>query len=113
MMEVTGGLFQGNCGFKDLNRTEFRWCRPEDVLCGMMHCQHYQDQLQIGLPSLASLSTSAMSDGDTVLSCRTALVDLGLSSSDPGLAPAGAQCGHEKMCLRQKCVSTGEELTQY
>ena len=113
MMKVTGGLFQGNCGFKDLNRTEFRWCRPEDVLCGMMHCQHYQDQLQVGLPSLASLSTSAMSDGDTVLSCRTALVDLGLSSSDPGLAPAGAQCGHEKMCLRQKCVSTGEELTEY
>ena len=74
-----------------------------------MHCQHYNDKLNIGLASLARLSNSQVADGENILSCRTALVDLGLTTSDPGLAPAGAMCGHEKMCLQQKCVSIGEE----
>ena len=75
-----------------------------------MHCQHDNEKLQIGLENVALLSKSfipAGTAGEDVLACRTALVDLGLNTADPGLAPAGARCGHDKMCLHRKCVSIG------
>lgn len=102
------GDHQGNCGFTDGNRSHYRACRPGDEMCGMMHCQHHSQNLQIGLDHVALISRSFIQDGRDVVACRNALVDLGLSNSDPGLAPAGSKCGDQKMCLHQKCVSVGE-----
>ena len=35
---------------------------------------------------------------------RTALVDLGLETEDPGLAPHGARCGEARLCDHHQCV---------
>ena len=78
-------------------------------MCGLMHCQEDNQSLKIGLDNVAIISRSFLRDGPDLIACRTALVDLGLSSADPGLAPAGSKCGEGKMCLHQKCVSVGEE----
>ena len=78
-------------------------------MCGLMHCHHHSQDLKIGLDSVAIISSSFIQDGRDMIACRNALVDLGLSNTDPGLAPAGAKCGDQKMCLHQKCVSVGEE----
>lgn len=32
-------------------------------------------------------------------------MDLGLNQIDPGLAPDGAKCGEDKMCVNQTCLS--------
>ena len=77
-------------------------------MCGMMHCQHYSNQLKIGMENAAMISKSFLPHGSDILACRNALVDLGLNNVDPGLAPSGSKCGHQKMCLHQKCVSVGE-----
>lgn len=39
-----------------------------------------------------------------VCCCRTALVDLGLNDVDPGLAPEGARCDDDSLCVNQKCM---------
>ena len=39
-----------------------------------------------------------------ILSCRTALVDLGINDVDPGLAPEGARCGDDSLCVNRKCI---------
>ena len=33
------GDTRGNCGYKDTNRTHFRSCAHEDIMCGLLHCQ--------------------------------------------------------------------------
>ena len=38
------------------------------------------------------------------LYCRTALVDLGLNDVDPGLAPEGARCDEDSLCVNRKCM---------
>ena len=35
---------------------------------------------------------------------RTALVDLGINDVDPGLAPEGARCGDDSLCVNRKCI---------
>ena len=79
-------------------------------MCGLMHCQDEAQNLQLGLESIAIISSSFIQDGRDLVACRNALVDLGLSNTDPGLAPAGSKCGEGRMCLNQKCVSVGEEI---
>ena len=102
------GDSQGNCGFTDGSRRHYRACSPGDEMCGMMHCHHHDQNLKIGLDNVAIISRSFIQDGKDMIACRNALVDLGLSTTDPGLAPAGSKCGDQKMCLHQKCVSVGE-----
>ena len=41
---------------------------------------------------------------------RTALVDLGLDTEDPGLAPPGARCGEARLCDHHQCVPLEEVM---
>ena len=56
------------------------------------------------MESVALLSHSFIKYNDSVVPCRTAIIDLGLESVDPGLTPNGAKCGEDKMCVNQKCI---------
>ncbi|XP_017067188.2 LOW QUALITY PROTEIN: disintegrin and metalloproteinase domain-containing protein 12 [Drosophila eugracilis] len=97
------GTRLGNCGFNRLNKTFLR-CDEEHVNCGMLHCIHLNERLEFGMESAAVLSHSYISHDRKIVACRTALVDLGLQTTDPGLTPNGAKCGADKMCVDQRCL---------
>ncbi|XP_034489289.1 disintegrin and metalloproteinase domain-containing protein 12 [Drosophila innubila] len=97
------GTRLGNCGYNRLNKT-FVKCTPEHVHCGMLHCTHLNERLEFGMETAAVLSHSYVSHDRKIVACRTALVDLGLQTIDPGLTPNGAKCGERSMCVDQKCL---------
>ena len=70
----------------------------------MLHCQHLNERLEFGMESVAILSHSFINSGGKIIPCRTALVDLGIDDVDPGLAPEGARCGEDSLCVNQKCM---------
>ena len=94
----------GNCGFDMVNRT-FIPCDQEDVMCGILHCQHLNIQLEFGMETNSILSHSFLGMNGKIIPCRTAIIDLGLDTVDPGLVPNGAKCGVDKICINQKCLS--------
>nr|XP_036234356.1 disintegrin and metalloproteinase domain-containing protein 12 isoform X3 [Bactrocera oleae] len=94
----------GNCGYDRINKL-FTRCEDEHVRCGMLHCRHLNERLEFGMESAAMLSHSFINHEGNIVPCRTALVDLGLESTDPGLTPNGAKCGEDKMCVNQKCLT--------
>lgn len=49
------------------------------------------------MESVATLSHSFINNGGKIIPCRSAIVDLGLSQVDPGLAPDGAKCASGKV----------------
>ncbi|XP_037026148.1 disintegrin and metalloproteinase domain-containing protein 12 isoform X2 [Bradysia coprophila] len=98
------GTRHGNCGYDRLNST-YRNCSREDIMCGLLQCRHLNEILEFGMESVALLSHSFITHKKQVIPCRTAIIDLGLQSVDPGLTPNGAICGDGKMCIRQKCLS--------
>ncbi|RWS02118.1 disintegrin and metalloproteinase domain-containing protein 19-like protein [Dinothrombium tinctorium] len=71
----------------------------------MLHCSHLNEKLEFGMETAAMLQHSFLTlSNNKVLPCRSAIIDLGLDSVDPGLVPDGAKCGIDKMCIQQKCV---------
>ncbi|XP_065225207.1 disintegrin and metalloproteinase domain-containing protein 9 [Planococcus citri] len=100
------GNRSGNCGYNRLNMSYIK-CKDENVYCGMLQCKHFNEKLEFGMESVAILSHFFISVDNAVIPCRTAIVDLGLNEVDPGLAPDGAKCGENKMCLNQKCMEIG------
>lgn len=100
----TNGSRHGNCGYDKL-KTEYIPCRPQDIKCGMLQCRHLNERLEFGMESVAILSHSFMNYRGSIIPCRTAIIDLGLQSIDPGLTPDGAKCDENMMCVNQKCLS--------
>ncbi|CAG2103974.1 unnamed protein product, partial [Medioppia subpectinata] len=100
----TKGNANGNCGYFKQNQT-FISCKPSDVICGRLHCFHQSEQLKYGTESAAILARSFIPNRGKILACRSAMIDLGLDTIDPGLVPNGAKCGTNSMCVNQKCVS--------
>ncbi|GAB0096482.1 uncharacterized protein DMENIID0001_120060 [Sergentomyia squamirostris] len=98
------GTRHGNCGF-DRFSNQYVNCDRDDIYCGMLHCRHLNERLEFGMESVSVLSHSFLNHENRIVVCRTAIVDLGLESLDPGLAPDGSKCGDEKMCVKQKCRS--------
>ncbi|XP_075986793.1 uncharacterized protein LOC142983687 [Anticarsia gemmatalis] len=98
------GNKSGNCGYDRLNQRFFP-CSPRDAMCGTLQCRHLNERLEFGMESAAFLSAVFINDNGTIIPCRTAIIDLGLSDVDPGLVPDGAKCGEDMMCMSQKCVS--------
>ncbi|XP_059609961.1 disintegrin and metalloproteinase domain-containing protein 12 [Phlebotomus argentipes] len=96
------GTRHGNCGFERFSN-QYINCDREDIYCGMLHCRHLNERLEFGMESVSVLSHSFMNHENRIVVCRTAIVDLGLQSMDPGLAPDGSKCGDNKMCVKQKC----------
>lgn len=100
------GSRHGNCGYDRLNNVYIN-CSSEDIQCGMLHCRHLNERLEFGMESVAVLSHTFISYDGSVVPCRTAIIDLGLESIDPGLTPDGAKCGIDKMCVNRKCMTIG------
>ena len=98
------GSRHGNCGYDRL-ANEYVKCRSEDIYCGMLHCRHTNEKLEFGMENVAVLSHSFLNHENRIVACRTAIVDLGLESMDPGLTPNGAKCGEGKMCVNQRCLA--------
>lgn len=98
------GTRHGNCGY-DRYGNEYIKCKKENTMCGMVHCRHLNERLEFGMESVAVLSHSFMNHMGSIIPCRTAVVDLGLETMDPGLTPDGAKCGENKMCMNQTCMS--------
>nr|XP_012222956.1 PREDICTED: uncharacterized protein LOC105672528 isoform X2 [Linepithema humile] len=98
------GTRNGNCGYNRID-SSFIKCNDQNLLCGMLHCKHLNERLEFGMESVATLSHSFINNGGKIIPCRSAMVDLGLSQTDPGLAPDGAKCAPGKMCVNQKCMS--------
>ena len=98
------GNANGNCGYFKQNQT-YVSCKPQDVICGRLHCFHQSEQLKYGTESAAILARSFIPNKGKILACRSAMIDLGVDVTDPGLVPNGAKCGSNSMCVNQKCVS--------
>ncbi|KAL0811467.1 hypothetical protein ABMA28_009867 [Loxostege sticticalis] len=98
------GNKNGNCGYVR-TRQMFKACASEDAMCGMLHCRHLNERLEFGMESVSQLHAVFINNNGTIIPCRTAIIDLGLSDVDPGMVPDGAKCGKDKMCLNQKCVT--------
>ncbi|KAI4460525.1 adam a disintegrin and metalloprotease domain [Holotrichia oblita] len=97
------GNRHGNCGYDKVTQT-YKKCHDNDMLCGLLHCKHQNDRLEFGMESVAVLSHSFLNLKGSIIPCRTAIVDLGLSVLDPGLVPDGAKCGDGRMCVNQTCL---------
>ncbi|XP_060806966.1 disintegrin and metalloproteinase domain-containing protein adm-2 [Amyelois transitella] len=93
----------GNCGY-DRETQTYRACAREDAMCGMLQCRHLNERLEFGMESVAVLNAVFINNNGTIIPCRTAIIDLGLSDADPGMVPDGASCGPQHMCLSQRCV---------
>ncbi|KAA0202337.1 hypothetical protein HAZT_HAZT000418 [Hyalella azteca] len=101
----TQGNNNGNCGYNWANDTYFK-CSTGNRKCGMMHCKHYNERLEFGMESVSKVSHRFIQGNEReIIPCRVAQVDLGLDMVDPGLAPDGAKCGYQKMCVNQVCMS--------
>lgn len=98
------GTRHGNCGYDRLLNM-FKNCTRENIYCGMLQCRHLNERLEFGMESVAVLSHSFISHGGSIIPCRTAIVDLGIGSVDPGLTPDGSKCDEGKMCVGQKCLA--------
>ncbi|XP_063369368.1 disintegrin and metalloproteinase domain-containing protein 33-like [Cydia amplana] len=96
----------GNCGYDRVSQ-RFRSCAPQDVLCGMLQCTHLgRDEIHLGdIYTARMMSYPAQKGRDSMVPCHTAIIDFGLRDVDPGLVPEGANCGPDKMCMQQRCVS--------
>ncbi|KAL1449769.1 hypothetical protein WDU94_002244 [Cyamophila willieti] len=103
-LQNKNGNRHGNCGYNKMNKT-YTKCDDSDIMCGMLQCQYLTEKLEFGLESVAILSHSFINPGGSILPCRSAIVDMGLSQVDPGLTPDGARCGPDKMCVNRKCTS--------
>lgn len=98
----TKGVQHGNCGYNRLTGT-YKPCARHNVLCGMLHCIHLNEKIEFGSEAMARQPYTFLTSSKGVLTCRSALVDVGLQSTDPGLTPNGAKCGDDRMCVNQKC----------
>lgn len=50
------------------------------------------------------ISHSYVWKGLTVKSCKSAIVDFGVSDVGPGMVPSGSRCGVGRMCVKQRCL---------
>jgi hypothetical protein len=108
----TNGSRHGNCGYDRFMR-EYIPCKHEDAVCGMLQCRYSKNQqLEFGMEPVAILSHSYMNYRGSIVACRSAIIDLGLQSVDPGLTPDGAKCGEGKMCVMQKCLAIAALVKQ-
>ncbi|KRY42572.1 Disintegrin and metalloproteinase domain-containing protein 12, partial [Trichinella spiralis] len=107
-MNSEGNVY-GNCGVNRFNDT-YTVCQPQNMKCGLLQCEHRNEKTTFGSKSTVLSGSTVLRQGSNHFSCNTAMVDLGVDSSDPGLVPGGTFCGPGKMCANQKCVTVSSIL---
>ncbi|XP_074642564.1 zinc metalloproteinase-disintegrin-like MTP8 isoform X2 [Tubulanus polymorphus] len=99
------GIANGNCGFH-WDSVSFSRCATEDVMCGMLHCDHRNEKLMFWKKTFVYLmGDTFLGRGSRRIACKYAILDVGLDMPDPGMTPSGTKCGEEKLCVNHKCQS--------
>ncbi|GFO40891.1 disintegrin and metalloproteinase domain-containing protein, partial [Plakobranchus ocellatus] len=99
------GNNDGSCGY-NWTTDQYSRCHKEDVMCGLLHCVHLNEKLMFWRDNLAiDMRATFLTRGNSQYVCRSTMLDVGLDMPDPGFVPDGAKCEHNKICIKQKCVS--------
>lgn len=110
-LQNTKGNATGNCGY-NLKTKAYTPCKSNDIMCGTLHCNYKNEKLEFGMESAAILTRSYINLRSKVITCRSAIIDLGLDSPNPGLAPNGAKCSADSMCVNQQCLPINSFLSK-
>ncbi|KAL3832018.1 hypothetical protein ACJMK2_023700, partial [Sinanodonta woodiana] len=95
------GNFNGHCG-RDNNTGFMVKCLPEDILCGLLHCDG-GDKIPYYGPDKAFSKTTVFSNG-MEYECKIVHGPAVLELPHMGLVQDGTKCGEGKVCLHQKCL---------
>lgn len=101
----------GNCGYDKKTKTFIGCRKKDDIICGRLHCTNGDNNPQLTLkygPEGSTVISQKFESIHEVKTCFSAMVDLGLNEDDVGLVPNGANCGLDRMCVHQSCVSVKE-----
>jgi hypothetical protein len=84
----------GHCG--SIKNT-FDKCQEEDILCGLLHCRARNATVNSVLASVTKMASSSEYSISAYWTSPDPAIQL-------GLAPNGAKCGENRMCVHRKCV---------
>ncbi|XP_063993124.1 zinc metalloproteinase-disintegrin-like MTP8 isoform X2 [Diachasmimorpha longicaudata] len=105
------GNSSGNCGY-DFTSSTYDSCRNADIFCGRLQCNHLSAEMTFQFAAYAAVTaqTYVYGVGPSVLSCKTAMLDVGGRKLDPGLVPNGAKCAEGRMCVDQACLDVQDVI---
>ncbi|CAM9596997.1 unnamed protein product [Lampetra fluviatilis] len=89
---------KGNCGKRD---SSWIRCQKDDILCGYLHCSSIAWPPRVGEMD-GDITKVEMYKEGRYIDCSGGHVILA-DGMDLGYVPDGAPCGHNMICLRQKC----------
>ncbi|XP_069110917.1 disintegrin and metalloproteinase domain-containing protein unc-71-like isoform X2 [Argopecten irradians] len=97
------GNFNGHCGKN--NRTgSFAKCLPENIQCGLLHCQGGTTVPLLG--SDRSFSKTTFRFDDVEYDCKVIHGPAVIGLPHFGLVQDGTKCGNGGICMNKQCVST-------
>uniref|UniRef100_A0A914HPN2 Uncharacterized protein n=1 Tax=Globodera rostochiensis TaxID=31243 RepID=A0A914HPN2_GLORO len=108
------GSFSGNCGYNQA-KDQYLRCKPSDVACGRLQCQHESERPVFGDPSTVYAAYNFVRDAaGRDVQCRvvrTTMTGVGKKqAADPGMVPNGARCGQDSICVDAQCRNASEVL---
>ncbi|XP_041367315.1 disintegrin and metalloproteinase domain-containing protein unc-71-like isoform X2 [Gigantopelta aegis] len=99
------GNFNGHCG-KDENTGNFARCSPENIMCGLLHCEGGNREPLFG-PDKDFSKTTVNSHG-IEYECKSVHGPAMMDVPHMGLVQDGTKCGDNKVCSATKCVQLTE-----
>ncbi|KAJ8314072.1 hypothetical protein KUTeg_008633 [Tegillarca granosa] len=104
------GNFNGHCG-KDDRTGSFAKCLPEDVQCGLLHCEGGSTTPLYGSAgSDRAYSETLMSINGEKYGCKVIHGPALMELPNHGLVQEGTKCGDGKFCMRKQCVPASTTL---
>ncbi|KAJ8314071.1 hypothetical protein KUTeg_008632 [Tegillarca granosa] len=104
------GNFNGHCG-KDDRTGSFAKCLPEDVQCGLLHCEGGSTTPLYGSAgSDRAYSETLMSINGEKYGCKVIHGPALMELPNHGLVQEGTKCGDGKFCMRKQCVPASTRL---
>ncbi|KAL5006683.1 hypothetical protein ScPMuIL_015489 [Solemya velum] len=96
------GNFNGHCG-KDENTGSFAKCLPENIECGLLHCEGGEKIPRFGTDKAFS-KTTVFSNGKEY-ECKIVHGPVVMDIPNTGLVHDGTRCGDGKICMGTSCTS--------
>ncbi|XP_063421793.1 disintegrin and metalloproteinase domain-containing protein unc-71-like isoform X6 [Mytilus trossulus] len=96
------GNFNGHCG-KDDNTGSYAKCLPENIMCGLLHCDGGTVAPLFGSDK-NFMKTTLVSNG-IEYACKVIHGPAVLNLPNFGLVQDGSKCGNNKICMNKQCVS--------
>ncbi|KAK3108085.1 hypothetical protein FSP39_000858 [Pinctada imbricata] len=95
------GNFNGHCG-KDERTNSYAKCLPENIQCGLLHCQGGNRVPLFGTDR--SFSTTTLYNNNQEYNCKVIYGPAVMNLPQFGLVQDGTKCGLDKVCLSKECV---------